>query len=212
MTAAVREMALTPKDEPTTSVAPLPEPTILMFERLALSSDVDVDKLQRLIDMQTSILDRNAKAAFDSAFADMQAEIPVIAERSKTDKGTYAPLEDIIETIRPILQRHGFALSHQTEWPAPGVVKIVGILTHRQGHEKRSEFITPPDGLTGRNAIQALGSAMTYGRRYTTADLLNIVSRKGEDDDARRAAKPQGKDAPAGYEVWLEDLETVDGC
>lgn len=209
MTQAVVDMALTRKDEPTQAVAPLPENTILMFERLALSSDVDVDKLQKLIDMQERILDRNAKAAFDAAFAEMQAEIPVIIERGHTDKASYAPLEDVIEPLRPILQKHGFSLSHQSEWPAAGVVKIIGILTHKQGHEKRSEFLTQADTGPGRNAVQALGSAMTYGRRYTTADLLMIVTRKGVDDDGEKAGRKTSKEAPAGYEVWLEDLETV---
>ena len=42
-----------------------------------------------------------------------------------------------------------------------------------------------PVDLTGsKNAVQAAGSSVSYGKRYTVSALLNLTSR-GEDDDAR---------------------------
>lgn len=171
---------------------------------LAANPDVSVDKLERLMLMQERMLANQAKAAFDDAFAAMQAELPVIGEKGKTDKGTYAPLEDIVEAVRPILARHGFSLCHETTWPGGGIVKIVGVLSHRQGHERRSEFQSIADSSGSKNAIQGLGSAMSYGRRYTTNDLLNIVTRK-QDDDGKKA----GPTAPDDYDEWITDLTAV---
>ena len=54
---------------------------VQMFERLACDPNVDVAKLEKLIEMQERIMRHQAKAAFDAAFAEMQGEIPIITER-----------------------------------------------------------------------------------------------------------------------------------
>lgn len=201
------EMELRPKEE--TAIAPtIPAvPNVAtLIERLALTPDFPVEKLQALIDMQERLMKIQAKGAFDAAFSAMQAELPVIVEHAKTNNGSYAPLEDIVQTVRPILARHGFSLSHRTEWPEKSLVKIIGILAHRDGHEKQSEFLSAADSSGNKNAIQGLGSAVSYGRRYTTKDLLNIVTR-GEDDDAKQAARKEEAEPPAGYADWTTELK-----
>jgi hypothetical protein len=189
-----------------TTLAPVG--AVSMFERLALDPNVPVDKLERLIAMQERIMEVNAKAAFNRAFADLQADLPTVIEHGKTDKGTYAQLEDIIEAVRPILRKHGFSLSHTTEWPDKATVKVIGLLTHTDGYERRSEFMASADTSGSKNAIQALGSSVAYGRRYTTKDLLNIVTR-GEDDDGARSTKASKPAEPAGYDEWLINMEAV---
>jgi hypothetical protein len=202
----VLDMELRPKDE---ALTPPQGPNIVaLIERLAANPDFDVTKLQQLIDMQERIIASQAKTAFTAAFAAMQSDLPVIVERAKTNNGRYAPLEDIIEVVRPILAKHGFSLSHRTEWPDKGTVKVVGILAHCAGHERTSEFISAADTSGSKNAIQGLGSAVAYGRRYTTKDVLNIVTRD-EDDDARRGGALTAPDAPKGFEAWVEQLETA---
>lgn len=214
--AGVLEMELQPKAGPAlpaTAPASSGDSMLAMMERLASNKDVDVVKLQALIDMQKDIMQVNARAAFNAAFARLQAKIPTVIEKGKGDKGmSYARLEDIIETVRPVLQRHGFSLSHQTEWPDKTTIKVIGVLTHEQGHERRSEFVASADQTGSKNAIQALGSSNSYGRRYTTKDLLNIVT-KEEDDDGRKAdQKPINE--PTGYEQWYDDMDAMvtGGC
>lgn len=197
--------------EPQTATPARIAPTndaVAMFERLATDPNVDVTKLERLIEMQERIISHQARAAFNTAFAAMQGEIPIIAERGKTDKGFYATLEDIVEKVRPILQRHGFTLSHRTEWPDTKTVRVVGILRHREGHEVTSEFLSAADQSGSKNAIQALGSAVSYGRRYTAKDLLNIATRH-EDDDGATAHKFEAPEAPDGYDEWTLHLSKV---
>jgi hypothetical protein len=185
-----------------------------MIERLASNPDVNVDKLERLIAMQERVLDRNAEAAFNVAFAEMQPKIPEITERGaiKNKEGgvqsRYAKNEDIQKVIRPILKAHGFTLSFRTEWPGPKLVKVVGILTHNEGHARTSEFQTAADESGSKNAIQGLGSAVSYGHRYTTIDLLNITSR-GQDDDGEKTDRINLPAGPEGYAAWLEDMEAT---
>lgn len=180
---------------------------VSMFERLARDENVPVEKLERLLAMHERGLELSAKAAFNAAFAEMQGEIPVVIERAKTNNGTYAPLEDIQDAVRPILGKHGFGLSFRTEWPDAKTVRVIGILTHRDGHERTSEFLSSADASGNKNAIQGLGSAVSYGRRYTTKDLLNITSR-GADDDGGKPKKEE-QPAPAGFQDWLDNITAV---
>jgi hypothetical protein len=198
MTQPVMDMTLQPKGE----IAPTAPNETDALIRAAMDPNVDTAKLSALIDMRERVLKIQAKEAFDRAFTRMQAALPVIIEHAKTNNGYYAPLEDIIEVIRPILAEYGFGLSHRTEWPEKGIVKIVGVLSHEQGHERTSEFISSADTSGNKNAIQGLGSAVAYGRRYTTKDLVNIVTR-GEDDDARKTKRTP---EPDGYSEWLDTL------
>lgn len=198
---AVKEMALAPSGI---------DPMLAMMERLASNKDVDTDKLRALIEMQKDIMAVNATTAFNAAFALMQPKIPTIGEKGKTDKGTYAPREDIVDAVRPILAEHGFTLSFRTEWPEGGKVRVVGILTHEKGHSRESSFEAAADQSGSKNGIQAFGSSVEYGRRYTTTDLLNIVTRKA-DDDGRKAGQIE---APEGYQNWRDDIDAMvtGGC
>ena len=206
--------------EPPAKIAPSPKPQrglVSMFERLAKDPTVDVEKLQRLIDLQERILKHNAEAAFNAAFSAMQGDIPEIDEKGrlinhKTGQlqSTYAKNEDIQRALRPILQQHGFALSFRTEWPESGQVRLIGILTHREGHSRESVFLAAADDSGNKNAIQALGSTVSYGHRYVTADLLNITSRAQDDDgQASTLGVKKASELPAGFEDWWADMVAV---
>lgn len=182
----------------------VPAREVTMFERLALDPSVDVAKLEKLIEMQERIMRHNAKAAFDAAFAAMQPDIPEITERGQiavrgTVRSSYAKLEDILVAIKPVLAKHGFAIRHRTEWPREGIIRIVGILSHQQGHSEESTFEAPMDRSEFRTDIQSMGSTVSYGRRYTTLDLLNISTR-GADNDGATAGRPE---PPKGYEDFV---------
>lgn len=183
---------------------------VAVVERLAANPSVDVDKLERIIQLQERILAHHAKAAFDAAFVEMQAEIPEIDERGQVLvrgqlQSRYALNEDVQKVLKPILRKYGFTLSFRTEWPDKQTVRVVGILTHREGHSRESVFLSEADVSGNKNGIQALASAMSYGHRYTTKDLLNITSR-GEDDDAARAGRRDLPNPPKGYDAWLLDM------
>lgn len=200
----VQEMALTPAGESDTFTK--------MVERVVSDPNASVEKLERLLAMQERIMAIQAKSAFDAAFAQMAPELPEIDEKGKIIvkerlRSTYAKLEDIHKAIKPILARHGFAIRHRTEWPEgkSNLIRIVGILSHKSGHSEESSFEAPADKSEYRTDIQSMGSTVSYGRRYTTLDLLNLTTR-GQDDDGRSAGRPQ---PPEGYEAWIGVLEGI---
>lgn len=202
-------------ESPDTSqeVALLPSNTVLLFERLAKDKDVDPAKLRELISLQEHILDRNAESEFWAAFSQMQGELPTIDEDGaiKVDgviRSRYSTNENLQETIRPILQKHGFALSFRNQTKENGLVCVTGILAHRGGHKEQDTFESKPDDGGKMNSIQRIGSTRSYGQRYTSIALLNIVSRaKGDrDDDGQSSERPA---PPTGYAAWFSTLDAV---
>lgn len=182
---------------------------LALVERVISDPNADVTKLEKLLDMNERIIDRNAKAAFDEAFSRMWPELPEIDEKGTiknkdgSTKSRYAKYEDIQAAVRPVLAKFGFALRHRTEWPGNNIIRIVGILSGH-GHSEESAFEAPPDKNDYRTAIQDQGSTVSYGKRYTTEDLLNIITR-GRDNDGQPGKAPQ----PDGYAKWWEALVVV---
>lgn len=185
---ATREEQALEQAEPHNETAAL----MSVIERAALNPNVDIDKMERLLEMQERVMARQAKAAYTTALAAMQPDLPIIGEKGKILNGnkqvqsTYALWEDINEAIKPVLAKHGFALSFRTDMP-DGKVSVTGILAHSEGHSEETTITLPIDGSGSKNNVQGVGSSVSYGKRYAAGALLNLTSR-GEDDDGRKAA------------------------
>lgn len=164
-----------------------------VISRAAADPNTDVDKLERLMALYERLTAGHAKAAFTAALAAMQPLLPAIDEKGgiKNNSGvvqsTYAKWEDINDVIKPILADHGFALSFRTGLAGDGKITVTGVLSHRDGHQEETTMTLPHDSSGNKNAVQAVGSSTSYGKRYTTIALLNITSRAAadRDDDGR---------------------------
>lgn len=161
-----------------------------VIERAARDPNVDIDKMERLLEMQERIIARNSRAAYASALAELQPALPVIAEKGEIKnragevQSRYARWEDINQTIRPLLHAHGFSLSFRTGFET-GRILVTGVLTHREGHAEETTISLPLDDSGSKNGVQGVGSSTSYGKRYTAIALLNITT-GGEDDDGQK--------------------------
>lgn len=178
--------------------APIDENLLSVISRAAADPNVDIDKLERLLQVQERVIERNARAAYYAALAELQPELPVVSERGgiKDRNGnvqsTYALWEDVNEAIRPILAQHGFSLTFKVR-RTEGEIITTGVLAHREGHREETELSLPTDASGSKNAVQAVGSSTSYGKRYTAFALLNITS-TGEDDDGQKGGAPDPVD------------------
>lgn len=193
MTAAAKKQEVaTVREAPVVSHS---DGLIAVIERAATNPEVDIDKMERLLQMHERIVERDGRVAYFAALAEMQPKLPVIERRGtisvpakdgKTGHETpYALWEDVNEAIRPLLAEHGFALSFRVKKEADRV-EVTGILSHRLGHAEETMLSLPMDTTGSKNNVQAIGSSVSYGKRYTAFALLNITSR-GEDDDGKKA-------------------------
>lgn len=174
------------------NVAPISNDNSIMavISRAAADPSCDIDKLERLMAMHERMQARDAQAEFNAAMAAMQSDIPSIAERGAIvvngqKRSDYATFEDINDVIKPIMQVHGFAITFKVENIAAGL-SVTGILMHRAGHRESTTMLLPLDTSGSKNAVQAVGSSTSYGKRYVMSALLNLTTR-GEDDDGHAA-------------------------
>lgn len=161
-----------------------------VISRAASDPNTDVDKLERLMGLYERITAQQAKGAFNAALARVQPQLPVIEEHGATDKAKYATWEDINDGIRPVLHEHGFALSFRVR-RVENAISVTGILSHEDGHSEETTLELPSDTSGSKNAVQAVGSSLSYGKRYTAMALLNITSRapQDRDDDGKAAGR-----------------------
>jgi hypothetical protein len=139
---------------------------------------------------------------FAPAFLAFQREVKDPQKNSTNPhfKSKFASLEDSIEAIRPIANKHGFTIS---QWRVGK--GLTTLILHESGEYIRGTAEMIIEKLTP----QALGSAVTYERRYS---LLGATGTSGDvDDDAEHAMmrddlEPKVLNAPPegdGQEVAL---------
>jgi hypothetical protein len=202
--------ALTKANEQTGQVVAHPansDPFLAMISHAASDPNFDIEKMRQLVGIRNEELARQARVAFDSAFAEMQPKLPVIdrngrIEIRKKDKdgerngdvqqsSAYALWADIKDACNPFMLEHGFGISFRPKTTADGKIVVTCILSHRDGHREESDSIPMQHDSTGsKNAVQAVGSSLSYGTRYMGIMMLGVVT-KENDDDGRGAASPQ---------------------
>lgn len=170
-----------------------------IIERAALNPEVDAAKMDQLFALQEKVLARNARTEYFRALAMMAGNMPAIEENGKGHNQTkYAKWEDIQAAITPVLGAHGFALSFRTKVEEKAI-RITAILAHREGHTEENELLLPADNSGSKNAVQAVGSSITYGFRYTACALLNIQTGVSDDDGKAAGGDATDEDEVAAF-------------
>jgi hypothetical protein len=146
-----------------------------------------------------------AQAAMEPAIKD--AENPFF-------KSHYADLSSVWEVARKPLTDNGLSVAQLTDVVDGNSVVIETVLMHMSGEWIRGLLRMP----YAKVDPQAVGSAITYGRRYALAAILGIVA--DEDDDANsaggKATPPEKtkeslpKNAPPPTDVKLELHDGLD--
>lgn len=159
--------------------------------------------------------DRSALAELVTELAAAQAEFLAV-KKSRTANVTtrtgpsysyrYASLDDILAATRPALAKHGIALT-QDVTNEPGAVHLTTVLRRGTAELRFGPFTLPADG-----GAQAIGSALTYARRYQLAAALAIAAE--EDDDGATASptediRAEQKAATKASETQMKRLHAL---
>ncbi|HDR8199885.1 TPA: ERF family protein [Bacillus cereus] len=107
-------------------------------------------------------------------------------------KNNYATLDTIIDEIRPILSKHGLSIMQIPSGDGQNVT-LKTLLLHESGEWLESDELTMKPV---KNDPQAVGSCITYARRYSLAAFLSLNT--GEDDDGNGATYGKDKPKPRG--------------
>ena len=153
-----------------------------VIQNMVTSGNFDVSVARELLEMQKDFMRQQAIINFNNDFSLMSKEIPVIARTKKAHNTWYAPMEDIVKITQPILSKYGFSISFLTDQNGLESVTTTCVLMHRDGHSIETKLTLPTKSVSNSmNAMQAVGAAITYTRRYTICGILNIAT--GDDDN-----------------------------
>ena len=185
---------------------------VAMMERVATNPDVDVEKMDKLLDMQFRIMKEQARQEYVRSFVEVQKSLPAIqkdAENRQTNS-SYAKLETIVNKITPILTQNGFSLQYGTEdSPLDNCVRVVLEVSHEAGHSKVFRYDSPIDstgikGTKNKTDPHARASAITYGRRILVMMACNLST---EDDDGNGAVELISEEKAQEIHDKLEGLD-----
>ena len=113
-------------------------------------------------------------------------------------KSKYTSLESLQKAVLPTLAEHGVALIQNPTLettPEGSIVVVQTLLTHPSGEYLLARSASAP---LDRTDIQAVGSTITYLRRYSAAGILSIIQAlPTEDDDDGNAATPETPSTPS---------------
>lgn len=198
---------------------------------LAQNPNVNPQTVAAWSAIQERLEAREAQRLYNEAFHRMSAVMPRVKKNGvvqypvnknqpdgpQKKAFNFAKVEDIDEAIRPILIDHGFHLSFNQEQRTGdgGGVVVIGKLRHTAGHEEIARFALGLDTSGGKSNMQGYASSTSFGQRYCTKLLLNLIF-EGDDDNGTKgdqrfitddqASELQDLIGKAGFEesAWLQ--------
>ncbi len=136
----------------------------------------------------------------------MQGELKTVC-RDKINpyfNSKYADLSAIWDACRKPLADNGLSLIQTTDRVGEDIV-LETLLLHETGEWIKGKL--PINAV--RDEPQAIGSAISYARRYAMSAMLGIVS--DEDDDAESGAVHQARRSSSQYQGMPPAVEKKDG-
>lgn len=186
-----------------------------MIERVACDPSVDVSKLEKMLELQERVLNRQAEQEFYAALNACQRGMTRIATdatnpQTRSRYATYAALD---RALRPIYTAQGLSISYDTEPSQRDEhINVVAHVSHPSGFTRRYSVDMPTDGKGAKGnsvmtSTHATGAAMSYGMRYLLKMIFNVAV--GEDDTDGNLAGEDVTDWISAFDACasLDDLK-----
>jgi hypothetical protein len=181
MSQAMEKVSIIPQEEPRALAAVTP---MDMLNR-AVQSGADIEMIEKLMSLQERWETGQARKAFDEAVANAKAKIPPITRNATGHNSKkYADFAAIAKVVDPILSE--FGLSYRFRTAQTDRISVTCILSHKAGHSEETTLSGPADTSGSKNAIQAIGSTLTYLQRYSLVQMLGLAA--AADDDGKAGA------------------------
>jgi len=177
--------------------------------QIALSRGADLDKLEKMLALQERWEANEARKAYHTAMAAFKAAPPEIEKDKKVSFGagkaaySHATLANVTDKINQALSAHGLSAAWKTAQDERGIT-VTCTITHRLGHSESTSLTAAPDNSGSKNAIQAVGSTITYLSRYTLLSLTGLATHD-QDDDGNGASATLSPEQVAEIERLIKD-------
>lgn len=124
-----------------------------------------------------------------SALSKLQGEIQNVFKGKKGYGYNYADLASILEDVRPLLSKYGLSII-QLPGNSGDSVSIETVIMHESGQYIAETILMPVDVGKGMTRAQAIGSVISYARRYSLTSALGIAQ---TDTDGRELLEEEVK-------------------
>jgi hypothetical protein len=136
--------------------------------------------------MRVSVV-TDAPASLAEALLIMQRDLPTVAKRQTATTATYsykyAGLSSVMSALLPRLNRLGLLFVARPLMSEGKFILACELLHVATGEKLVAEY---PITAAANAPAQAIGSAISYGRRYSLCAMVGLVAE--EDDDGRAAS------------------------
>lgn len=184
------------EDNPLTTQAPDPVTALLM--RAATDPGFDSEKFKTAVEFMKEREATAARRQFNAAMAAAQAEMRAAPLDRANDylKSRYATLNGMLQTVLPVASRHGLSIRFGSTTPTQpgwiGVTCIISLGDHEDTTPLEAPVITTGSqgGRTQMTAVQAVGSTITYLKRYALGMAFALVLADEQDDDGEATRRP----------------------
>jgi len=160
--------------------------------QMAVSQNADLDKLEKLMALQERWEANEARKAFTKALSEFKATGITIDKDKHVKYGNteynHATLGNICNIIGSELSKYGLSYRWNTE-QTEGKIRVTCILMHVLGHSESVSLESGADSSGSKNAIQAIGSTVTYLQRYTLQAITGTVTQEQDNDGASYGLK-----------------------
>lgn len=191
--------------QPITAPSIIHEPANLTPMQMAyqlISNGADLGSVKEMLALSKELAADQAKRAFDKAVAKAKANIgPVMKNREGHNKTRYADFAAYAKVVDPVLSEYG--LSYRFRTAQTDRISVTCIISHEEGHAEENTLSGPADTSGSKNAIQAVGSTLSYLQRYTLVQALGLSA--SVDDDGQTA----GKSADEMQTITKDQVKTI---
>jgi hypothetical protein len=170
------------------------------FELLAVAAarGASMDELSKFMDLVDRYEAKQALNAFTAAMAAFKTEAIQIIKSKRVSYPTrgadptsysHAELSDVTDAVIPAMAKHQLSHNWRPTQTEKGIT-VTCVVRHAQGHSEETTLTAGPDTSGSKNAIQAVGSTLSYLERYTLLAAVGLAA-KGMDDDGASAGRPR---------------------
>lgn len=164
-----------------------PDASPIALIQRTIAEGADPAYLRELLAVRREWEADEARKAYFAAISQFQQRAPIIEKGDDAHGKSYARMDRIWRTIRPLVAELGLAVTWQRCEAKDGLCHVEGRLSHILGHSEQIVADTAlPELIRGQNAAQQMGSAETYAKRRALCSALGLVT--GDDDDGHAAA------------------------
>lgn len=176
------------------------EPSVALMLQTMVEKGItgeSVAAFSQLCALKERMEEKKSERDFAAALVELQGEtIRVQATKAVDVKadGTcryrFAPYEEIMRTVQPMLTKHGFSITFDTKIEETRLSSICTLM-HKGGHARSNSFAVRYGKPPGSSDAQGDMATKSYAKRGALCDALNIsIEHDTDGDDARGLGAP----------------------